>query len=123
MPADDFLRARHGVAVVRVDVHGAVVLDVDLRAGLGDDAFDGLAAGADDEADLLRIDLDGLDARRVFAQFLARRGDRGVHDGEDFSMRASRASMDRFLHDVEADAGELQVELEAGDALCPCRRA
>jgi hypothetical protein len=45
--------ARAGLAVAGVDVDGAVVLDVDLGAGLGDDALDGLAAGADEEADLV----------------------------------------------------------------------
>ena len=52
----------------RVDVDRAVVFDVNLRAGFGDDALDRLAAGSDERADLLRIDLDRLDARRVFAQ-------------------------------------------------------
>ena len=37
------------LGVVRVDADAAVVLDVNLRARLGDDALDGLAAGADDE--------------------------------------------------------------------------
>ena len=50
---DDLLGALQSLAVVRVDVHGAVVLDVDLGAGLGGDALDGLAAGADEHADLV----------------------------------------------------------------------
>ena len=65
--ADDFLRARHALAARRVDVHRAVVFDVNLRAGLGDDALDRLAAGSDERADLLGINFDRLDARRVFA--------------------------------------------------------
>ena len=71
------------VGVVRVDVHGAVVLDVDLAAGLGDDALDVLAAGADEQADLVGVDLDRLDARGVLAELGARRGDGGVHHVED----------------------------------------
>ena len=72
---DDLLGALHPVAVVRVDVHGAVVLDVDLRAGLGDDALDGLAAGPDEQADLFDRDLERLDAGRELAQLGARRGE------------------------------------------------
>ena len=53
--ADDFLRARHRFGIVRVDVYGTVVFDVNLRAGFSDDAFDRLAAGSDEGADFLRI--------------------------------------------------------------------
>src|SRR5207248_1819301 len=45
---DDLLRAIEAVGAVAVDVHRAVVLDVNFRSGLGDDAFDRLAAGPDD---------------------------------------------------------------------------
>ena len=69
--ADDFLRARHAFAAGRVNVHRAVVFDVNFSAGFGDDALDGLAAGPDERADLLRIDFDRLDPRRVLGQFRA----------------------------------------------------
>src|SRR3954468_5254049 len=46
--ADDFLRARHALGAGRVDVNGTVVIDINLRAGLGDDALDGFAAGPDE---------------------------------------------------------------------------
>ena len=52
-----------------VDVHGAVVLDVDLGAGLGLDALDVLAARSDELADRSAGDLDGLDARGVRAEW------------------------------------------------------
>ena len=47
------------------NVNGAVVLDVDLGAGRLLDALDGLAARADQQADLLRVDLDGEQPRGV----------------------------------------------------------
>src|SRR5882724_7162552 len=50
---DNFFRARHAFAARRVDVHRAVVLDVNFSAGLRDNAFDGLAAGSNQRADLL----------------------------------------------------------------------
>src|SRR5438270_91366 len=48
------------------DAHGAVVLELDGRAGLGLDLADHLAAWTDDLAHLVGRDLDRLDARRVW---------------------------------------------------------
>ena len=45
MPFDDLLRPGHSIGIVRVDVDGAVVLDIDLATGLGDDALDRLPPG------------------------------------------------------------------------------
>src|SRR4029077_16035631 len=44
------------------------VLDLDVRAGLGLDRADHLATGSDDVADLVRVDLHGVDARRVLVE-------------------------------------------------------
>src|SRR5204862_2076456 len=68
-PADDFFRARHAFGARGVNMHRTVVVDVNFGAGLGDNAFDGFAAGPDEGADLLGVDLDWLGARRVFRQF------------------------------------------------------
>src|SRR6185503_16699620 len=62
-------------AGLRVDAHRAVVLDVDLRLVLLRQAADRLAALADEQADLVRVDLDGRDARRVLGQLGPRRVD------------------------------------------------
>ena len=93
----------------------AVVVDVNLGAGFSDDAFDGFAAGSDERADFLGIDLDRLDARRVFAEIGARFVDRLRHDLENFRARFFRAH-GRFGHDFMADAGQFEIELESGDA-------
>src|SRR5436190_869998 len=71
------------LAVGGVDEHGAVVVDVDLGLELVLHAADRLAALADDHADLRRVDLDGLDARRVERQLAARRLDDLGHLAED----------------------------------------
>ncbi len=73
---DPLDRGLHRLAVGGGDLHGAVVLDVDLGAGLLDDLADHLAAGADHFADLVGGDLEGLDARRVFAELGAGVGER-----------------------------------------------
>jgi hypothetical protein len=58
-------RAGEGLAVGREDRDptGVVLVDVELAAGVLGDALDVLAARADEGADLLGVDLDGLDAR------------------------------------------------------------
>ena len=53
------------IAVGGGNVHRAVVLDVDLDAGLLDDAADDLPAGPDQVADAIRLDVDRDDPRRV----------------------------------------------------------
>ena len=67
------------VVVDRRDADSAAVLDVDLGAGLLDYAADRLSAGADDVADLFRIDIEGDDLRSRRREFGARGRDRGVH--------------------------------------------
>ena len=64
-PPDDFLRARHCFAAAGVDMNRTVVLDINLSAGFGDDALDRFAALPDKAANLLGINFDGLDPRRV----------------------------------------------------------
>ena len=54
-----FLAASQAGGVGGGDVDGAVVLDVDLGAGLGGDLLDDGAALADDLADLVGVDLHG----------------------------------------------------------------
>src|SRR6266704_1010261 len=71
------------LGVVRADVHRAVVLDIDAGLGLLGDLADDLAAWADDVADLVRVDLDGGDARREAADFGAWLGDHRGHLVQD----------------------------------------
>src|SRR5439155_21221118 len=80
---DPLDRGLHRLAVAGGDLHGAVVLNVDLGAGLLDDLTDHLATGADHFADLVGGDLKGLDTRRVFAELGTRIGERLRHLAED----------------------------------------
>src|SRR5205814_2217028 len=63
-----------GRAIDGADEDRAVVLDVDLSAGLFLNLLDVLAPRADELADLFRIDLDGEQARGPLADFRARLG-------------------------------------------------
>ena len=103
---DDFLRARHTFAAGRVDVHGTIILNINLSAGLRDNALDSLPAGSDERTDLLRINFDRLDPGRVFREFRPRLVQRAAHDIENFRTRFFGA-FDCFCHDLVTDAREL----------------
>ena len=104
-----------GGLVGRRHVDLAVVLDVDLHAGLLDDAADHLAAGPDDVADLVDRNLDGDDARRVGRHAGPRGRQRLVHDAEDVQA-AGLGLGERGAHHIGRDAGDLDVHLQRGDA-------
>ena len=97
-------------------LHGSVVLDVDFAAGLFDQALDVLAARSDQRADLLGVDLQGDDARGVLGNIRARSRQRGEHVGQD-QATGHAGLLDGLLHDRQRDTLELQIQLEAGDAL------
>src|ERR1700751_3859119 len=59
---DDLFRSVQTIAAGRIDVNGSVVIDVNLCTSLGHDPFDRLAAGADEQADLIRMNLNRFDA-------------------------------------------------------------
>jgi hypothetical protein len=100
----------------RADLDQALVVDVDLGAGLRDDLADHLAARADDFADLRLVDLHRLDARCVRGKLAAGLAERLVHLSED--VRAAFAGLSQSnAHDLLGDAGDLDVHLERGDAL------
>ncbi len=62
------------------DIDGAVVLDVDLGAGLGGDLLMTGAAGADDLPDLVGVDLHGEHFGGILADLGPGGGDAGQHD-------------------------------------------
>ncbi|CUT16300.1 hypothetical protein BF49_7380 [Bradyrhizobium sp.] len=113
---DPLDRGLHRLAIAGSNLHGAVVLDVDLGAGLLDDLTDHLAAGADHFADLVGGNLEGLDARCVFAELGAGVGERLRHLAEDVDTPILGLA-ERDLHDLLGDALDLDVHLERGDAL------
>ncbi len=101
-------------------MHRAVVVDVDLRAGLVLDAADRLAAWADDRADLLLVDLDRLDARRVRREVVVRLRQRLKHLVHD-EHPALFGLAHRLRQDLHRQALDLDVHLQSRDAIRrPC---
>ena len=80
-PVDGVAGNLHAILGNREDVYGTVILDVDLATGFFHQLFDILSARPNEGADLLRIDLDSLDARGVLAEFFAWGSERLGHLG------------------------------------------
>ncbi len=104
-----------GGLVDREDLDHAVIGDIDRGTGLFGDGTDGGATLTDDVADLVRIDLEGDDARRMFGHLLARRSDRLVHLAQDIQPPAL-GLIQGDLHDLAGDAVDLDVHLQRVDA-------
>ena len=118
------MRLLDGDAVGRRDVHGAVVLDLDGDAGLGRDAADGLAARADDLADLVGLDRAacGCAARTATAP------SRGAASASAilprmWSRPVAWPGAARLVEDLARQALDLDVHLDGGDAVSWCRRS
>src|SRR6185436_8953360 len=109
-------RRRGLLSVGRVDEDRPVLLDVDLHFVVGFEAADRLAALADHHADLLGVDLHGRDARCVLVQLGAHLRNRLEHLVED-DLARPLGLLERRLHDLPRNAGDLDVHLQAGDAL------
>ena len=113
---DHLLRFRHALGIVRGDEDVTVLMDVDIDARRIDDAAHDLATRADDVADLVRLDRDGLDARRIGRELLRGLADAFEHLAEDERAAALRL-LERRRKDVAREAVDLDVHLDGRDAL------
>ncbi len=112
---DDVEGTAHGALVGGRHVDGAVVFDVDLDARLVDDALDGLATGADDDTDLVGLDLDGGDARGPLGHGLSGSGQGLEHLAEDVQTAFASLIEGGGQH-FAGQALDLDVHLDGGDA-------
>ena len=94
-----------------------VLLNVDLRAGVGGDLLDHLAARPDHLADPLGIDLDGEDAKaRISLRCLARLRSIASAILPRICSRPWRACSRALNHHFARQALDLGVQLDGGDA-------
>ena len=116
---DDVLDPGHGGLAGRTGhgghLDGAVIVDVDLRAGGLADLADDLAARADDVADLVDRNAQGGDLRRAVGKAFAGRGQGLRHLAKDVQAPVLRL-FQRDLHDLRCDRGDLDVHLQRGHA-------
>ena len=114
--ADSAYRLVRRRAVARADYHRAVFLNVHARAGFLRQGADVLAAGAYDHPYLVDGDAYGLHARREGAELAAALRNRLGDVGEYDPPRLPRL-MQRVVDHVVADALDLHVQLDGGDAV------
>ncbi len=107
-----FLRGR---AIAGSNVDFAGIVHVDLDAGLVDDAANHLAAGANQVADLVRRNVQGVNARSEVGDVLASAGDRLFHLVENVEPATARL-LHGFVHDLGRDADDLDVHLQRGNS-------
>src|SRR5437660_839549 len=105
-----------GFLVDSRDEDATIVLDIDLGTGLLGDLADHGAALADDVADLVGVDEDRRDARRVVAHLGARTWQHRKHLVEDEESRLA-CLLERLGHDLVRQALDLDVHLQRGDPL------
>ncbi len=113
---DDAACLGSGGFIGRGDVHAAVVLNVDLHAGLGNDLVDHLSAGSNDLANLFRIDGEADNLGRVLAQMLSGLCQRLQHDLQDVEPSVI-SLLQSPLQNGAVDTGNLNIHLDGGDAL------
>src|SRR5450759_176260 len=112
-PVDRTLAA---LLVDRRDEDATVVLDVDLRARLLGDLSNHLASGADDVADLVGVDHDRGDARRVGAHLAAGLRKHREHLVQHEQPRFA-SLLERLREDLVREALYLDVHLQGGDSV------
>ncbi len=112
---DHLLGLLSALRIGGTDVDGAILLHVNLHARLLDDGADGFAAGADDRANLLRVNLEDGDARRVGGQLRP-----GLRDDLQHLVQHVEARLpglgQGLGHDVVVQPLELDIHLHGGDA-------
>mmetsp|Transcript_78776 Transcript_78776/g.218920 ORF Transcript_78776/g.218920 Transcript_78776/m.218920 type:complete len:772 (-) Transcript_78776:1232-3547(-) len=112
---DALLGQRGLLGIGRGDGDGAVFADVDGRTGLFGQRADGGAALADHVADLLRVDLHRVQARRELRHLGVGAAHGLDHLAEDVQAGFLGLSQGD-LHDFLGDALDLDVHLQGGDA-------
>src|SRR5436309_2473186 len=103
-------------AVGGVDEDRAVLLDVDLHVVVGLERADRLAALADHHADLLGIDFDRRDARRMARELVPRFRDRLEHLVED-ELACPLRLLELVAEALLRYRADLDVHLQRGDAV------
>src|SRR5690606_29443053 len=105
-----------GLAALAVYLDGTGIIDIDVGTGFLAQGADGGAALADHVADLVRVDLQGHQRRRIGGQLGTRCGDGLGHFAEDVEAAFARLAQ-RLLHDFLVDALDLDVHLQCGHAI------
>ena len=113
---DATLRFLTGHAIYRSNLHRTVIININAGAGFFSDRTDHCTALTDHFTDLLRINLDGNDARCPFRHGGARGRQHLVHLTQNVQATCLGLSQSYF-HDFFGDAIDLDVHLQCGHAI------
>ena len=111
----------HHLLVRAADGYRAVVLNVDLHAGLIDNSVDGLASLAHHIADLLRINVDLNDLGGELADLRPGAGNGLLHHLRQDILSGVLAAGNGLLHNGTGQAVDLDVHLDGGDSVVGSR--
>ena len=89
--------------------------DVDLTAGLFNDALDVFTTGANQRSDFIRVDSNRGDSGSVLAEFLARFGKGFCHLFQN-CLTSFLGLLNRLFHDPQRQPLEFEIQLEASDS-------
>src|SRR5260370_26916551 len=95
---------------------GPIVVDIDLSACFRDDPLYRFSPGTDQETDLVRLDLYGLDSRRVLAQFLTRHSNCLSHHIEN-AHTSIPSLANCFSHYLIGDPRQFEIQLKTGNSV------
>ncbi len=113
---DHFDRLIHHFLLSSTYADRAVIRDIDLHTGSGNDLIDRLSSLSDNVTDLLRIDLDLNDLRRIFANGLSRLCDRRLHAILHNIHACLAAACDRAFHNRLCQTMDLNIHLDRGNS-------
>ena len=94
----------------------ASIVDIDLSTGLVHNLLDGLAAGANNLSNLVRINIDSGNLGSILAELLARLADAFHHLAHD-ELTATFSLSQSLGKDILVDAINLNIHLDSSDTL------
>src|SRR5579859_1294363 len=114
--ADHLQSFGSSLLVIGGDVDLAGVIHINFDAGCINDAADHLAAGANEIADLIHWNLQGVNTRGMFGDLAARFSQNLAHPIED-KHPSLAGLLQSFAHNRSADVGDLDIHLQRGNAV------
>ena len=112
--SNDFLSTIDGVLIAGVDGYISFFVNVNLNTGLSDDLIDGFSTFADDNLNLVHINLDGVDFRSSWSQLRTRSWNRRFNQIQNF--KAGFLSLSQsFCQDFRCNSFNLDIHLQGGN--------
>src|SRR6202789_3589015 len=113
---DHLNRASQTIGIARGNIHPSRIVNIDLHTGRIDNAANNLAARSDEVANLVRRNLNCMNARCKLRFLFTRARDNAVHRIQQ-KQPSVTCLLQSLPHDLRCNAHDLDIHLERGDAL------